>query len=103
MTDNPADEIRAAAFQLRNPHRHPGLEIAIDPDLAMPLAAWLDAEAEQLAEHLPAWDGTRWLATRTWSDPAPVGYQRPEAVRDLVEHHYGHALTIARHINQETT
>lgn len=38
----PADELRTAAFQLRNPFHLPGLNIAVDPDLATPLADWLD-------------------------------------------------------------
>ncbi|MGW4603697.1 hypothetical protein ACWENS_10550 [Streptomyces sp. NPDC004532] len=42
----PADEIRAAAFQLRNPFHLSGLKVPIDPDLAMPLADWLDIAAE---------------------------------------------------------
>jgi hypothetical protein len=41
----PADELRAAAFQLRNPFHAPGLKVGIDPDLGAPLAAWLDYEA----------------------------------------------------------
>lgn len=42
----PADELRAAAFQLRNPFHQPGLKLGIDPDLAAPLADWLDYEAD---------------------------------------------------------
>lgn len=47
--DNPAERLRAAAFQLRNPFHLPGLDIAVDPDIARPLADWLDAEAETWA------------------------------------------------------
>lgn len=42
----PADELRTAAFQLRNPLHLPGLKVAIDPDVAHPLADWLDFEVD---------------------------------------------------------
>lgn len=106
MTDpSPTNEIRAAAARLRT-GTPKGAFTATSSAAAIlrarePLADWLDAEAARLAAHLPVWDGTTWLATRTWADPAPVGYQRPDIVRDLTEQHHRHALTIARHINQE--
>lgn len=43
---SPADELRAAAFQLRNPFHHPGLTVGIDTDVAHPLADWLDHQAD---------------------------------------------------------
>jgi hypothetical protein len=49
----PADELRAAAFQLRNPFHAPGLKLVVDADLAMPLADWLDSAAED-AEQIGA-------------------------------------------------
>ncbi|MFE2967547.1 hypothetical protein ACFXKC_28515 [Streptomyces sp. NPDC059340] len=45
----PVDELRAAAFQLRNPLHLPGLKLGIDPDLGMPLADWLDETATEVA------------------------------------------------------
>jgi hypothetical protein len=47
----PAEELRAAAFQLRNPFHAPGLKIGIDPDLGAPLADWLDVAAEHCRGH----------------------------------------------------
>lgn len=45
----PAEELAAAAFQLRNPSRHPGLTVGIDTDLAELLADWLEREGRQEA------------------------------------------------------
>jgi hypothetical protein len=45
----PADEIRAAAFQLRNPFHLPGLNVAIDSDVAEPLAELLETAAEYIS------------------------------------------------------
>lgn len=44
-----AEELQAAAFQLRNPFHLPGLKIAIDTDLAALLADWLEREGRQEA------------------------------------------------------
>jgi hypothetical protein len=52
----PAEELRAAAFQLRNPFHAPGLKIGIDPDLGAPLADWLESTATSLsASTHPGW------------------------------------------------
>lgn len=52
----PVEELKAAAFQLRNPFHLPGLRVAVDPDLAAPLAAWLEAYAADLARTAhPSW------------------------------------------------
>lgn len=40
--ESPAEALRNAAFQLRNPFHLPGLRIGIDPELALPLADLLD-------------------------------------------------------------
>lgn len=58
MTDRtPAQTLQDAAFLLRNPLR--GLTVAIDPDLAAPLADWLEAEVARLAAHThPEWQET---------------------------------------------
>lgn len=45
-TIRPADQLRSAAFQLRNPFHLPGLNIPVDTDLASALADWLDATAQ---------------------------------------------------------
>jgi len=42
-----AEELAAAAFQLRNPFHLPGLKVAVDPELGDLLAAWLEREARQ--------------------------------------------------------
>jgi hypothetical protein len=42
----PAETLRAASFQLRNPFHGPGLNVAIDVDLAHVLADWLNATAQ---------------------------------------------------------
>ncbi|MCY0928347.1 hypothetical protein OTB20_19520 [Streptomyces sp. H27-H1] len=44
-----AEELKAAAFQLRNPSRHPGLNIGIDVELGFLLADWLEREGRQEA------------------------------------------------------
>lgn len=44
-----AEELHAAAFQLRNPFHHPGLKLGIDTDLADLLALWLEREGRQEA------------------------------------------------------
>lgn len=44
-----AEELHAAAFQLRNPFHHPGLRMPIDSDLAGLLALWLEREGRQEA------------------------------------------------------
>jgi hypothetical protein len=49
----PADELRTAAFQLRNPFHLPGLKAVVDPELASLLADWLDRAAED-AEQIGA-------------------------------------------------
>lgn len=41
---SPADELQAAAFQLRNPFHHPGLTVGIDTDVAHTLADLLDRQ-----------------------------------------------------------
>lgn len=51
----PADELRAAAFQLRNPFHGRGLDQPIDPELAMPLANLLDKHAEFAALFADLW------------------------------------------------
>jgi hypothetical protein len=71
----PADELRAAAFQLRNPFHLPGLRLSIDPELAHPLADLLDKWA--------------WMGELTPDVLNRIG--GPET------------LAIARAINQETT
>ncbi|MFF4848759.1 hypothetical protein [Streptomyces sp. NPDC001194] len=45
----PAEELAAAAFQLRNPFHPPGLTVGIDPELGTPLADWLEREGRQEA------------------------------------------------------
>ncbi|MFF3697393.1 hypothetical protein [Streptomyces sp. NPDC002221] len=51
MTDtSPAAELTAAAFQLRNPFHGSGLNVGIDPDLAVPLARLLDCVAVELTD-----------------------------------------------------
>ena len=41
-----ADELRAAAFQLRNPFHGRGLKVGIDPDVGHALADLLDDQAD---------------------------------------------------------
>jgi hypothetical protein len=54
----PADELRTAAFLLRNPlHQRRGLAIGTDAELRLPLADWLDQTAD-LHESLPALTAT---------------------------------------------
>ena len=78
-TRNLADELRTAAFQLRNPFHLPGLKIAIDVDLKAPLAALLEIEADVVAART-AMDGTEAYA---------------------LDYGTGHLLDIARLINGE--
>jgi hypothetical protein len=50
----PADELKAAAFSLRNPlHRSSAVAIGTDAELRFPLADWLDQTAD-LHQSLPA-------------------------------------------------
>lgn len=44
-----AEELHAAAFQLRNPFHQPGLKVGIDPELGNLLADWLEREGRQEA------------------------------------------------------
>ncbi|HEX6518307.1 MAG TPA: hypothetical protein VF049_22290 [Nocardioidaceae bacterium] len=53
---SPADELRAAAFQLRNPFHHPGLTVGIDTDVAHALADLLD----EIATEVTAAEGTEY-------------------------------------------
>lgn len=48
-----ADELRSAAFALRNPLHRDGPAISIDEEVRRPLANWLDQTAD-LLEALPA-------------------------------------------------
>jgi hypothetical protein len=53
-----AEELRTAAFNLRNPlHRRRVLAIGTDAELRLPLADWLDQTAD-LHESLPALTAT---------------------------------------------
>ena len=57
MNRTPAQTLQEAAFLLRNPLR--GLTVAIDPDLAAPLADWLETTASHLAASThPDWQDT---------------------------------------------
>lgn len=77
----PADELRAAAFQLRNPFHMPGLKVGIDPDLAAPLADWLDETAatfeavvrkhEDAASETSHWVAPALAVARALSGPCP--------------------------------
>ena len=49
----PADELRAAAFALRNPLYRDGPAISIEEEVRHPLARWLDQTAD-LLDALPA-------------------------------------------------
>lgn len=51
----PADELRAAAFQLRNPFHGRGLNLPIDHEIATPLAVLLDKHAEFAALFADLW------------------------------------------------
>lgn len=42
-----ADQLRDAAFLLRNPFHPPGLKVGIDAELGFLLADWLDREGQQ--------------------------------------------------------
>lgn len=77
---NLADELRTAAFQLRNPFHLPGLKIAIDADLKPHLAALLEVEADVVAART-AMDGTEDYA---------------------LDYGTGHLIDIARLINGTT-
>ncbi|MGW3321098.1 hypothetical protein [Streptomyces virginiae] len=44
----PAEELKAAAFLLRNPFHQPGLKTVVDTDLVEPLAEWMEYEANFL-------------------------------------------------------
>lgn len=44
-----AEELQAAAFQLRNPFHQPGLKVGIDPEFGGLLADWLEREGRQEA------------------------------------------------------
>lgn len=46
-----ADTLRAAAFQLRNPFHRAGLKVAVDTDVATPLADLLEATAQYADLH----------------------------------------------------
>ncbi|MFE9949328.1 hypothetical protein ACFYRJ_17555 [Streptomyces sp. NPDC005531] len=62
MTDQPttpAAELKAAAFQIRNPFHLPGLKVGIDVELGFALADWLDERAECLDRTThPGWQST---------------------------------------------
>ncbi|MCY0959947.1 hypothetical protein [Streptomyces sp. H27-H5] len=45
----PADELQAAALQLRNPFRRDNAALVIDAEVADPLADWLDTAATYYA------------------------------------------------------
>jgi hypothetical protein len=50
---NPAEELRSAAFALRNPIHSGGPAIGVDEEVRRPLANWLDQTAD-LIDALPA-------------------------------------------------
>ncbi|MFD5899101.1 hypothetical protein [Streptomyces sp. NPDC060366] len=84
MTTSPADELRTAAFQLRNPFHLPGLKVAVDPDLATPLADWLDHAADSATASRI--HGTGLAICETCCEEMPCQHVRP-------------ALAVARQIN----
>jgi hypothetical protein len=89
MTDTtPADEFRAAAFQLRNPFHLPGLKVVVDSDLVEPLADWLDAAAK-------SYDATVIGAASVWRRSDEVE-ERDAWVAKQTDRH---ALALARQIN----
>ncbi|MFE9855531.1 hypothetical protein [Streptomyces sp. NPDC005780] len=47
----PAEELTAAAFQIRNPFHLPGLKVGIDYELGLALADWLGAAARMAAAY----------------------------------------------------
>jgi hypothetical protein len=49
----PAEELRAAAFALRNPLHRDGPAVCIEEEVRSPLAKWLDQTAD-LLDALPA-------------------------------------------------
>jgi hypothetical protein len=73
----PADELRTAAFLLRNPIRRPELSAVADLDFTEPLAAWLELEADVIAARQAQPEGAEWAVD--------IGGD--------------HALTVARAIN----
>lgn len=48
-----AEELRAAAFQLRNPFHRPGLRLAVDSEVGDLLADLLDTAAEYAVDDSP--------------------------------------------------
>ena len=48
-----AEELRAAAFQLRNPFHPPGLRVPVDSEVAALLADLLDTAAEYAVDDSP--------------------------------------------------
>lgn len=51
----PAEELRAAAFQLRNPFHGRGLNVAVDSEVGQPLAKLLDTHAQFAALFADLW------------------------------------------------
>ncbi|MCQ9178943.1 hypothetical protein KMT30_07835 [Streptomyces sp. IBSBF 2953] len=51
----PAEELRAAACQLRNPFHGRGLNVAVDTDVGQPLANLLDTHADFAALFAELW------------------------------------------------
>ncbi|MEU3603758.1 hypothetical protein ABZ714_34385 [Streptomyces sp. NPDC006798] len=85
---NPADELRAAAFLMRNPmHITTGVTL---PDLAAQLADWLDHAAT-------AHDASVAAAASVWPDPADAA----ERIAWVARQTELPALAVARAITQD--
>lgn len=98
------ETLRAAAEKLRAgvahcaPEAHnyqvpDGHGIAVlRPEFAMVLAAWLDESADDLERSLPHWTGS----TGGIPGEYPPIHRTPEDTAQIVEHHFGRALAVAR-------
>lgn len=62
------------------------------PLVAVAIAEWLDAEADRLEQHIPAWA----RPSSGVDGPPALCWNNPQRLAELIEHHYGPALAVAR-------